>query len=296
MGKRTLIGIPAPVVATPPEPRDMGKTPPEPFASRRPPPSAPPPPPEPTESVVESSPPPVVTAGEHKVSRPKSPLAATRKETPEALAAAKAKAREHASSMAPSSDPPRKRSFFGPVFVMLVIAAVAIWFLVGNQRATEQAMHDAEKAADRQGAASSPDQRDPLPAAAPAPEPTQAPAASAVAEPQASASAPSPAAPTPDAPVPSADAVAEKAPPASSAASPDGTRVVIVTLSPPDARLFYKGKSLGKSPYRIELKPGEKKRSFEAGGFGYVTRRITVDGSEPELSVGLRPDPNARSK
>jgi len=66
-----------------------------------------------------------------------------------------------------------------------------------------------------------------------------------------------------------------------------------VKLTPPDARLFYKGKSVGKSPVRIELKPGEKKRSFEVGRPGYVTRRLVIDGSEPELSIGLRPDPNA---
>ena len=68
---------------------------------------------------------------------------------------------------------------------------------------------------------------------------------------------------------------------------------VVVTLNPPDARLFYKGKSVGKSPIRIELKPGEKKRSFEVGRPGYVTRRLVVDGSEAEISIGLRPDPSA---
>jgi hypothetical protein len=67
-------------------------------------------------------------------------------------------------------------------------------------------------------------------------------------------------------------------------------RVVTVHLMPPDARLFYKGKSVGKTPVRVELAPGEKKRSFEVGRPGFVTRRLVVDGSQPEMWIGLRPE------
>lgn len=67
---------------------------------------------------------------------------------------------------------------------------------------------------------------------------------------------------------------------------------MVVSMMPPDARLFWKGKSLGKSPVRIELAPGEKRR-YEVGRPGYVTRRLVVDGSQSEVSIGLRPDPSA---
>ena len=98
----------------------------------------------------------------------------------------------------------------------------------------------------------------------------------------------------PDQPAtPAASASAEPAPATSaepgSAARPEGTRVVIVKLSPPEARLYRKGKSVGSSPVTIELGPNEKKRSFEVGMPGYVTRKLVVDGSKPEIFIGLKP-------
>jgi hypothetical protein len=76
----------------------------------------------------------------------------------------------------------------------------------------------------------------------------------------------------------------------SASAAPGGTRVVIVKISPPGARLFYKGKPVGSSPITVELAPGEKKRSFEVGMPGWVTRRLVVDGSKPEVFIGLKPE------
>lgn len=38
----------------------------------------------------------------------------------------------------------------------------------------------------------------------------------------------------------------------------------------------------------VELAPGEKK-AFELGKPGYNTRKVTVDGSQPKMVVGLRP-------
>ncbi len=95
-------------------------------------------------------------------------------------------------------------------------------------------------------------------------------------------------------PVASAEAAPAAAAPASAepsaSAAPDGSRVVIVKISPPGARLFYKGKPVGSSPVTVELAPGEKKRSFEVGMPGWVTRRLVVDGSKPEVFIGLKPE------
>jgi hypothetical protein len=38
----------------------------------------------------------------------------------------------------------------------------------------------------------------------------------------------------------------------------------------------------------IELAPGEK-RAYEVGMPGWVTRRLVVDGSKPEIFIGLKP-------
>jgi hypothetical protein len=75
--------------------------------------------------------------------------------------------------------------------------------------------------------------------------------------------------------------------PADSAASSPGKIVVIVNVRPPQARIFYRGKEAGKAPLRVELEPGQR-RSFEVGYPGFMTRKIVVDGSKPELLVGLR--------
>jgi hypothetical protein len=86
---------------------------------------------------------------------------------------------------------------------------------------------------------------------------------------------------------------AAPAPSASSpgaATAPEGTRTVVVTISPPRAKLYRKGKAVGASPVTIELPPGEK-WAYEVGLPGWVTRRLVVDGSEPEIFIGLRPEP-----
>jgi hypothetical protein len=45
---------------------------------------------------------------------------------------------------------------------------------------------------------------------------------------------------------------------------------------------------MGGSPMRVELAPGEK-RAFEVGHPNFVTRKVVVDGSQPEMIVGLHP-------
>lgn len=74
------------------------------------------------------------------------------------------------------------------------------------------------------------------------------------------------------------------------AASGSGeTIVVTVTAIPADARFFYKGKSVGRSPLRVELKPGER-RAFEIGRPGYYARKVVVDGRKREMTVSMRPE------
>jgi hypothetical protein len=211
----------------------------------------------------------------------------TRKETPEALAAAKKEARSR--SMAPASDPPAKGPRFGFVLLMLAVAGAAIWFLVAKQSTVaEQEDPDApdERASQPRVLEVPPVETPPAPAATatstvPVLEASALPLASGVAAPVA------PAQPSDAAKVGEGT---EGETPRASAGSEEGTRIVTVHLTPPDARLFHKGRSVGKSPVRIELAPGEKKRSFEVGRPGYVTRRLVIDGSQPELWVGLRPE------
>jgi hypothetical protein len=123
--------------------------------------------------------------------------------------------------------------------------------------------------------------------------PPQADPPPASATPDAPSTAPPPA-PGTEGTEAAAPAASDSAAPVASAAPPEGTRVVIVTISPPQARLFRKGKPVGSSPVRIELGPDEKRRSFEVGAPGWRTRRLVVDGTKPEIFIGLKPEPSGR--
>jgi hypothetical protein len=306
-GKRTLIGIAAPVLgqkASPSEPvkaeTASGSKPPPAASGSKPPPAASgskPPPAEPAraEAPAQTPSPPETDEDDEKVSRAKSALASTRKETPKALAEARREARARA-SMPPSGE---KSSRLGPILLFLVAAVAAAWFVITRQRGSEEAVN--EPAANPQAEVAPQPEK---PAEAPIPPPAvTTPTATAAPEPQASA-APIPTISADDLPAEEPKgAKGKKAPPASSAAeapseaapsaaapSAAGARVVTVHLMPPDAQLFYKGKSVGKTPVRVELGPDEKRRSFEVGRPGYVTRRLIVDGSQPEMWIGLRPE------
>jgi len=93
----------------------------------------------------------------------------------------------------------------------------------------------------------------------------------------------------PSAPAASAAPSVVTAPPNAESPAAPGSRIVVVKISPPGARLFRKGKPIGTSPVTIELAPGEK-RSFEVGMPGWVTRRLVVDGTKPEIFIGLKPE------
>ncbi len=80
--------------------------------------------------------------------------------------------------------------------------------------------------------------------------------------------------------------------PASSAQPPTGAKVsVLIKSLPTKARFFHFGKQVGVTPFVLELDPGER-HAYEVGLTGYTTRKVVVDGSKPEITVGLRKDPH----
>jgi hypothetical protein len=84
---------------------------------------------------------------------------------------------------------------------------------------------------------------------------------------------------------PAGSAVAEA--PSAEQPAAAGATVVVVTAEPDQATFYYKGKKVGGSPMRVELQPGEK-RAYEVGLRGYGTRKVVVDGTQSEITVGLR--------
>jgi hypothetical protein len=88
----------------------------------------------------------------------------------------------------------------------------------------------------------------------------------------------------------SAAAAASAAPSASAAvvASPEETKRVSIDSEPPGARLFWKGKEVGTTPFTLEI-PAGARRSYELGKPGFVTRKVVIDGSKSEISIGLKP-------
>jgi hypothetical protein len=58
--------------------------------------------------------------------------------------------------------------------------------------------------------------------------------------------------------------------------------------------LFWKGKEVGTTPLTLHFQPGEK-HAYELGMTGFMTRKVVIDGSKTEISIGLRPDPGAPS-
>lgn len=196
-----------------------------------------------------------------------------------------------AESIRPQSAAPQAASG-GPRLALLLVAAAIVggaWFFLKTKaRPTEPVNQPVAVPAPPALTIA----EEPKVEAPSAPEPTPAPAASvAPADEAASALASASAAPSAGAlavasAAPAGSAVKEET--AAPAASGD-LIVVTVTAVPPDARFFYKGRAVSSSPMRVELKPGEK-RVFEIGRPGYRTRRVVVDGSQLEMSVGMRPE------
>lgn len=183
-------------------------------------------------------------------------------------------------SLAPSSAPPDalpggRRSRWGVVGVAAAAAlavAAGIWFTMAG--APEPALEAAAEgpAAEERGAVE--------PAKQELSPPGQASAAPSA---QAAPVEPEPVEPEP---VASASASAEAV-----AAEPETLRVRIL-VTPPTGRIVEKGKKVGHSGVEVEVTPG-KKRVFEIQHDGYTARRLVVDGSEPEIHIGLRPSAGA---
>jgi hypothetical protein len=53
--------------------------------------------------------------------------------------------------------------------------------------------------------------------------------------------------------------------------------------------MFWKGKEVGTTPFVLELPAGQR-RSFELGKPGFVTRKVVIDGTKSELTIGLKPE------
>lgn len=110
------------------------------------------------------------------------------------------------------------------------------------------------------------------------------------------------------APVVSASAATSSAPAADSATlAPSTVPVVVETDSqdrvsvlvkskPKNARVYKRGKEIGKTPLVIQIGKGEH-RIFEVGPNLGATRRVSIDGEKPEITVTLvteiRPAPSA---
>jgi hypothetical protein len=72
---------------------------------------------------------------------------------------------------------------------------------------------------------------------------------------------------------------------------------VALVLAPIDAHVYREGHDLGSMPVEIPVKPGENVE-VEVRRDGYYTRKLTLDGKEPKLTVRLaaagRPERGAK--
>jgi hypothetical protein len=168
-----------------------------------------------------------------------------------------------------------RRAPRGLGIIPLVIAAAVfvVMFLVGAMRAMRDELRDAKPSTMTPSSVvqSPPAETHP---AAPESAPV-APAAVTLQEPiaaEVAAPAPSPAEP---------EASASAGP-----AAADGTTRVMMRSAVAGAKFFRNGKQVGLNSVIVELAPGEK-RAFEVNLAGYVSRKVVVDGSRPEVVVYL---------
>ena len=187
-----------------------------------------------------------------------------------------------ASSMSEQPEAPEKRSGVA----ILLLAAAGLVIGIGGYRWLHRGVH----APPPDLAALPAPQVQPTPAAA-SPSavaadtaPSEPPAASAVAA-DFPVAPPPPLDPTPDAP-----SASEPAPPASGsiAEGPSpGTYRITLTTKPPKGKFFHFGKQVGTSPFVVDLPAGEA-RSYEVWLPGHITRKVRIDGSKSEITLGLR--------
>jgi hypothetical protein len=195
-----------------------------------------------------------------------------------------------------SKPPDRKRGSGAQLWLLFAAAAVAVGYFAARRNEPEPLPEAAAPAAVPVAVQSVME-----PAPAP-PEPVAVPAISAAADPTAAASVAPPsagaavpaaqatAAPPATAPVAPSAAPSAPAQAASAAAATGDAQQIHIVSDPPGARLFWKGKELGTTPYTLELPAGEK-RALEIGMRGYITRKLIVDGTKTDIGVGMRPAP-----
>lgn len=185
-----------------------------------------------------------------------------------------------ASALSGDAAPSRPRSRGGLWLVAAALAAAAGIALVLGQRPDQAAPLPATKAATDPAAVT--------PLAAPAA--VESPAEGS----HEAAPAPAPSANGDAPPATSAGDIPAAAPAPAALGSASGTSGGVIRIQvesdPPGARLFWHGKAVGTCPFVLELQPGEK-HAYELGMPGYVTRKVVLDGSKREISIGLRPDP-----
>jgi hypothetical protein len=90
---------------------------------------------------------------------------------------------------------------------------------------------------------------------------------------------------------PSAAGSAAPAPSGDAPSAGGATVRVNVESDPPGARMFWRGKEVGTTPFVLDI-PAGKRHAYELGLPGYITRKVVIDGSKTEISIGLRPDPS----
>jgi hypothetical protein len=81
-------------------------------------------------------------------------------------------------------------------------------------------------------------------------------------------------------------ATSASAAPATSARADAEKRRITVKSKPAKVRFYHFGKLVGVAPFVLEFKPGER-HAYEAGLPGYGTRKVVIDGSKPEVLIGL---------
>lgn len=70
--------------------------------------------------------------------------------------------------------------------------------------------------------------------------------------------------------------------------SPTSSRRVEISVEPADAHVFFEGKDLGKGSASLEI-PAGGKFDVEVRKRGFKPEKLALDGSEPEISVKLKP-------
>jgi hypothetical protein len=196
---------------------------------------------------------------------------------------------EHAESAPdapPTSIAPASRRGGGKLLFLLAAMTLSATALIATRRAGHlEAVETARPVPTPASPANGSTER---PVVVAQPPPPAAPAALATPEPPAEVAAPAPSANTENAVEPNTTASA-------AAQAPGAFTRVTVTGNPTGAKFYRKGRLVGTNTIVVELAAGEK-QAFELGLPGHVTRKVVVDGSTPEMVIGLLPARHSGAK